>query len=185
MTRGESKENLVHVAVAKCTTLRRNPQYLTRKQLDSLKRSIERDGFVAPVLVRPIKGDRYEVVSGNHRFMAAQELGHKTVPAVVKKMSDKQAQRLSVNLNMIHGNPTAQLLAPFLAELDDDILADIHLEDDLLKELIDFDRELAEQLADLQAPSVTRATAATSPITRCKCPVCGKDHIASAQKNSE
>lgn len=180
----EKQHQLRQIPVAKCMTLRRNPQYLTRKQMDSLKRSIKRDGFVAPILVRP-SGKRFEIVSGNHRFMAAVELGYTKIPAVVAMLPKKAAQRLAVNLNMIHGDPTAELLAPFLAEMPDDVLSEIHIENDLLGDLKDFDAKLAKHLADLTIPdSVTRSESSPSPIATCKCPTCGKLHVASAPKNS-
>lgn len=160
------------VAVSSCDVLKRNPQHLTPKTMTRLRQSIERDGMVAPILVRPV-GDRYEVVSGNHRFMAARELGHGKVPAVIKRMDDATAQRLALNLNLIHGDPTAEQLAPFLAELDDEVLRQIHLTDALLDDVTRFDAELSERLAQLEAPD-SIATPAKTSTTRpeVKCPQC-------------
>jgi ParB family chromosome partitioning protein len=47
--------------------------------------SIERIGFLAPVVVVPPAdaGDPYLIVDGQHRFLAAQALGMKELPAVV------------------------------------------------------------------------------------------------------
>jgi ParB family chromosome partitioning protein len=47
--------------------------------------SIERIGFLAPVVVVPPAdaGDPYLIVDGQHRFLAAQALGMKEIPAVV------------------------------------------------------------------------------------------------------
>ncbi|MEX2557011.1 MAG: ParB/RepB/Spo0J family partition protein [Actinomycetota bacterium] len=47
--------------------------------------SIERIGFLAPVVVVPPAdaGDPYLIVDGQHRFLAAQALGMKEMPAVV------------------------------------------------------------------------------------------------------
>lgn len=162
------------VAVASCDVLKRNPQHLKPATMARLKESVERDGFVAPILVRPINGGRYEVVSGNHRFMAARELGYETVPAVVKEMNDATAQRLALNLNLIHGDPTAEQLAPFLAELDDATLGQIHLTEDLLADVERFDAELSARLASLEAPD-SIATPAHASTTRpeVECPSCG------------
>ena len=44
--------------------------------------SIEKVGFVAPVVVVPRNG-RYIIIDGQHRFLAAQELGLKNIPAIV------------------------------------------------------------------------------------------------------
>jgi ParB family transcriptional regulator, chromosome partitioning protein len=46
--------------------------------------SVERVGFVAPiVVVEADEGDGYLIIDGQHRFLAAQELGLKQLPAVV------------------------------------------------------------------------------------------------------
>lgn len=161
----------------KLVTLKRNPQYLTPKQMESLKASIGRDGFVAPILVRPIKGGRYEVISGNHRFMAACELRMKEVPCVVSKMTDREAKRLAVNLNTIHGDPNAELLAPFLADMDDDLLAEIHLADDVMDELVEFDKQLAERLKDLEPPDSINTDSPKHSNATCVCPKCGSTHL--------
>lgn len=169
---------LIHVPVDKCVALKRNPQYLSPKQMDALKESIERDGFLAPVLVRRHGEDSYEVLSGNHRVMASRELGMDTVPALLVEMDDQTAGRIAVNLNTVHGDPTAELLAPFLAELDDRTLATVHLADDLLSDLRAFDTSLAETLAKLDVPSTfDNETPTGGSIEQCLCPSCGRAHM--------
>lgn len=168
-----TKIDYQQVSVALCDVLRRNPQNLAQKTMDALKASIERDGFLVPVLLRPIAGGRYEVVSGNHRFMAARDLGHVTVPAAVRPMTDSEMQRLAVNLNLIHGDPTVEQLAPFLAEMDDATLGCIHLDQTMLDQIKIFDIELSQKLADLEAPDDV-ATEAKTHTTRPEvtCPNC-------------
>jgi ParB-like chromosome segregation protein Spo0J len=166
------------IEVAKCVLLERNPQYLTPKQMSSLKRSIERDGFVVPILVRHHTNGKYEIVSGNHRFMAAQSLGYKTVPAVIADLPLADCKRLAINLNLIHGDPKAEQLAPFLADLDDEILGQIHLEGDLLRDVLAFDDILGARLNKLEdVPGADHESPKTNVAT-CKCEKCGKTHIA-------
>lgn len=157
--------------------LKRNPQYLTPKQMESLKASIERDGFCAPILVRPIDDERYEIISGNHRFMASSELGYTEIHCVVSEMDDRMAKRLAINLNTIHGEPNAELLAPFLAELDDETLGDIHIDDSIKDDLMDFDTELADQLKALNPPKTIDRSSRTHSNATCRCPVCGLIHV--------
>lgn len=171
------------IAVKQIVTLKRNPQYLTPKQMESLKASINKDGFCAPILVRPLKRGRYEVVSGNHRFMAAVELGMLKIPCVVANLSLKAAKRLAINLNTIHGEPNAELLAPFLAELDISTLRDIHIENDMKKELIAFDEHLAEMLKELEAPEHIDRDSPQHSNATCKCPKCGSLHIRKNEKS--
>jgi ParB/RepB/Spo0J family partition protein len=171
------KTLLKEINAEQLVILKRNPQYLTSKQMNNLKKSIERDGFCAPILVRQIKKERYEIVSGNHRFMASQELGIKKIPCVVAKITAKEAQRLAINLNTIHGNPNAELLAPFLAELDEDILKEIFIEDDMKKELLEFDEHLADMLAKMEPPEKMNRESPTMSNKICICPVCERKHF--------
>src|SRR5690606_27320819 len=90
---------------------------------------------------------------------------------------DQAAGRVAINLNTIHGEPLAEQLAPFLAELDDATLAEIHIEKALLDDVMRFDAELKARLAELAAPASIDTESSTSPIDRCACPTCGKSHI--------
>lgn len=171
------KTDLRLIAAKKLVTLKRNPQYLTPKQMESLKASIRRDGFCAPILVRPYKAGRFEVISGNHRFMAAVEIGLLEIPCVVSDMSDGAAKRLAINLNTIHGEPNAELLAPFLAELESDFLKDIHIEDILKESLMKYDDTLAELLAKLEAPDAVNRDSPKQSNETCVCAKCGATHF--------
>lgn len=163
--------------ISKILTLKRNPQYLTPKQMESLKASVQRDGFVCPILVRPLKSGKFEVISGNHRFMAAKEIGMDKVPCVVSNMPEKAMKRLAVNLNTIHGNPNAELLAPFLADLDQDTLAEIHIDPADLEELCEFDEKLKQSLDKLQIPESIDHKSPHHKNDTCKCAKCGKVHV--------
>jgi ParB/RepB/Spo0J family partition protein len=171
-----NRGKLIQVAVPKCRVLTRNPQYLTPHQMDALKTSIARDGFLVPILVRP-HDDYYEVLSGNHRFLCAQELDLPRIPALEIHCTDEEARRIAVNLNTIHGEPDPAALAPFLADLDDELLGTIHLADDCLKALRDFDGELATRLDELQPVDAVNQDSQPQ-IPNCRCDTCGRLHIA-------
>lgn len=164
------------IPVGQIVTLKRNPQYLTPRQMDSLKESIRRDGFCAPILVRPITRGRFEVISGNHRFMAASEVGMREVPCVVARMTKAQAQRLAVNLNTIHGDPNAELLAPFLAEMDDEVLRTIHVEDRMKRDLAKLDEDLAQRMKEFDMLESMNQPGPHDPPNTCECPKCGRRH---------
>ena len=59
--------------------------------LDELAQSIRNRGIVQPILVRPIKAGRFEIVAGERRWRAAQIAGLLTVPALVRDIPDEQA----------------------------------------------------------------------------------------------
>ena len=53
--------------------------------------SIARSGVMQPVIVRPLKGGRYELVAGERRWRAATLALISRVPALVRELSDEQA----------------------------------------------------------------------------------------------
>ena len=180
------KTRLVTLRLDQLLALKRNPQYLTEKQMTALKESIQRDGFLAPIVVRRQKRTGlYEILSGNHRKMAMAELGHKEIPCVeLLNCSDAQAARIAVNMNTVHGDPTPELIAPFLADLDADLLRTIHLDDALMKGCMDFDATLAERLKSMELPDSLNRDSLRGTIPNCTCQ-CGNKHVAAAPKASK
>jgi ParB family chromosome partitioning protein len=69
--------------------------------LSGLASSIEANGVVQPLLVRPLPDGSYELIAGERRWRAAQTAGLAKVPAVVR--NQELAQRLQVALieNMV------------------------------------------------------------------------------------
>lgn len=171
------KNELRFLPTNKIITLKRNPQYLTPKQMEGLKKSILRDGFCAPILVRPIKNGKFETISGNHRFMAACEIGLKHIPCVISKISDKSAKRLAINLNTIHGEPTVELLAPFLSEIEINDLTEIHIEDGMKKELLSFDTNLTGMFKKMELDGNLNRDSPNHKNQMCQCPLCGRKHF--------
>jgi ParB family chromosome partitioning protein len=59
------------------------------EDLRELVDSVREKGVLQPVLVRPTP-EGYELVAGERRLRAAQAAGVEAVPAVVRKMSDRE-----------------------------------------------------------------------------------------------
>jgi ParB family transcriptional regulator, chromosome partitioning protein len=59
--------------------------------LAALTASIEMAGFLQPVVVREVAPGRYELLSGERWWRAAQELGHAQIPAIVRDAPDDAA----------------------------------------------------------------------------------------------
>jgi ParB family transcriptional regulator, chromosome partitioning protein len=80
-------------------------QYQTRgrikeESLNELAASIRTSGVMQPVLVRPGRDGRYELIAGERRWLASQRAGKKTIPAVVKPVSDQQALEMTIIENL-------------------------------------------------------------------------------------
>ena len=69
--------------------------------LDGLASSIESNGVVQPLLVRPLHDGGYELITGERRWRAARQVGLERVPAIVR--DSEQSERLQVALieNMV------------------------------------------------------------------------------------
>jgi ParB family chromosome partitioning protein len=95
----------------------RNP-YQTRlhfdeKLLAELAESIAANGVVQPILVRPLASGRFQLIAGERRWLASQQAGKTTIPAVVKQVSDVQAMEITIveNLQRADLNPIEQARA--------------------------------------------------------------------------
>ena len=164
--------------------LRRNPQYLSEKQSAALRKSISRDGFLAPIVVRR-KAEKYEILSGNHRVIGAREEGLVDVPAcLVDPCDDARAARIAINMNTVHGDPTPELMAPFLADMDEETMRSVFIDETLLAGICDFDSTLKERLDALMLPDELDKDSPKGSIPNCVCK-CGHRHVAVARKNSK
>ncbi|MFF2500073.1 ParB/RepB/Spo0J family partition protein [Peribacillus sp. NPDC058075] len=109
-----SKDEIVREI--KVRELRPNP-YQPRKNfrleaIEELKQSIMEHGILQPIIAREsIKG--YEIVAGERRYRAAKEAGLKTVPVVVRKLSEQQMMELAIleNLQREDLNPIEEAVA--------------------------------------------------------------------------
>src|SRR6185369_12930648 len=70
-----------------------------RAELDELKASIASSGLLQPLLVRP-RASGFELVAGERRFRAIQELGWREVPAHVRELDDQAVLTLALIENL-------------------------------------------------------------------------------------
>lgn len=98
------KEYIQQLSPDKLVPFQNHP-YQVREDaaMDELVESIRVHGVLSPLLARP-KGEGYELVSGHRRRLAAQKLGLKTVPVLVREMSDDEAVILMVDSNLQREN---------------------------------------------------------------------------------
>lgn len=77
-----------------------------REALQELIESIRQHGIIQPLIVRQA-GARFELIAGERRWRAAQELGLATVPVIVRTANDLQVLELSLieNLQRADLNP--------------------------------------------------------------------------------
>ena len=98
------KEYIQQLSPDKLAPFQNHP-YQVREDaaLSELMESIRTHGVLSPLLARP-KGESYELVSGHRRRLVAQKLGLKTVPVLVREMTDDEAVILMVDSNLQREN---------------------------------------------------------------------------------
>ena len=95
----------------------RNPfqtrSQMNEEQLAELAASITANGVVQPVLVRPLASGRFQLIAGERRWRASQLAGKKTIPAILRQVSDEQAMEITIveNLQRADLNPMEQARA--------------------------------------------------------------------------
>jgi ParB family chromosome partitioning protein len=77
------------------------------EKLEALARSLARRGLIQPIVVRPVRDGRYQIVAGERRFRAARMAGLAEVPVVVRSAAELEAYevRLVENLQREDLNP--------------------------------------------------------------------------------
>ena len=92
----------------------RNPfqtrSQMNEEQLGELAASITSNGVVQPVLVRPLANGRFQLIAGERRWRASELAGKKTIPAILRQVSDEQAMEITIveNLQRTDLNPMEQ-----------------------------------------------------------------------------
>ena len=84
--------------------IERNP-YQTRRQLkeetlNELAASIRANGVMQPIVVRPQKDGRYQLIAGERRWQASKRAGKTHIPALVRQVSDQQALEMTIIENI-------------------------------------------------------------------------------------
>jgi ParB family chromosome partitioning protein len=88
-------------------------QVFDEEALDELKTSIQEVGFLQPIVVRELGGNKYELVMGERRWRAAQALDRETIPAIIRETRDDAMLRdaLLENIHRANLNPLEEAAA--------------------------------------------------------------------------
>ena len=104
-----------NIAVSKLRPFENNPyQVKDDAEMNTLIESIQTQGVLSPLIVRPIEDtDEYEVISGHRRLHAAQKAGITEIPALIYAL-DRDAAAIAVvdsNLHREHILPSEKAFA--------------------------------------------------------------------------
>ena len=94
---------MTNISINKLHEFRDHPyQVLDNEEMNSLIESVQQQGIMTPLIVRPLEGttDEYEIISGHRRFRAAQKAGLAEVPAFIRPVSRDEAAIMLVDSNL-------------------------------------------------------------------------------------
>ena len=94
---------MTNISINKLHEFRDHPyQVLDNEEMNSLIDSVQQQGIMTPLIVRPLEGstDEYEIISGHRRFRAAQKAGLTEVPAFIRPVSRDEAAIMVVDSNL-------------------------------------------------------------------------------------
>ena len=139
------RDTLATLSVARIRPGRYQPRTrMDQEALAELASSIQSQGLMQPVLVRPVDRERYELIAGERRWRAAQMAGLQEIPALVREVADESALAMSLieNIQRENLNPMEEAAG--------------------LQRLVDEFRMTHEQAAD----AVGRSRSATTNLLR-------------------
>src|SRR3989344_2235180 len=108
------QERVWHIPVSSITPNTHQPrQNFSASELEDLSVSIKEHGILQPLLVTERADGGYELVAGERRWRAAQMASLATVPALIKKMADRQKLEVALieNIQRENLNPLEEAFA--------------------------------------------------------------------------
>lgn len=77
-------------------------------------------GLIQPIVIRQISESRFELVAGERRLKAFKLCGYREIPAILRHLSDQEAQKICVTENLQRENLTQFETAKALRRLKED-----------------------------------------------------------------
>lgn len=104
----DEHEHVEEIAVDTIVPNRFQPrQIFASEKIDELAETIKTHGLLQPIILREYEPGKYEIIAGERRFRAIQQLNWKTVPAIVRQMSDSESSSMAVIENLQREGLTA------------------------------------------------------------------------------
>ena len=93
---------------------------MSPEALEELSASIQSQGIIQPIVVRPLNTGGYEIIAGERRWRAAKQAGLKLVPCLIKPVDDRAAIAMALIENIQREDLNAIEEAQALERLQDE-----------------------------------------------------------------
>lgn len=140
-----------NVPISNCVLLEKNARFMTQETFNQLVDNIKRDGQLSSVPFCVPKGDKYEVISGNHRVQAGKMAGLTTITIMLaENLSNDEIRAIQLSHNSIHGQDDLQLLRELMNEITDVGLKEYAgIDESIFSELEKFDYDIVQPTNDI------------------------------------
>ena len=118
----KNTQNIIYKDINSLISAEYNPRQLKKEQYKNIKESLQRFGFVDPIIINKNKDRKNIIIGGHQRVKIAKDLDYKEIPCLEIDLPYEKERELNVRLNKNNG------------EFDFDLLSD-HFD---LDELIDW-----------------------------------------------
>ena len=97
----DKKEKIEEVSISLIDNFKNHPfKVLDNDEMKTLENSIQSNGLMEAVIIRPKKDGRFEMISGHRRLMACKNLGLETIPSRIRDLTDDEATIYMVDSNL-------------------------------------------------------------------------------------
>ena len=97
----KSKNELMDIDMAMVVPTEAQPrQSFKEDTIKELAESIEKNGLLQPIVVRPMAGGKYQIIAGERRYRAFKKLGRTMIPAIVRDYEDEEVDKLQLVENV-------------------------------------------------------------------------------------
>ena len=96
-----NEEKIISIEIERLKDFKDHPfRVRSDRDMQKLLASIKQYGILSPLIVRPIPEGVYEIISGHRRKYAAQQLGYRKVPVIIRAMKDDEAVISMIDANL-------------------------------------------------------------------------------------
>lgn len=103
-----SDEKIVEIELERLRSFENHPFKVTEDgQMMELQESIQKYGILNPLIVRPRPEGVYEIISSHRRKFAAEKIGYRKVPVIIRMLNDDEAV-----ISMVDSNLQREMIRP-------------------------------------------------------------------------
>lgn len=103
--KNNNKDEIILIHQSKLKSFDEQPyKVLFDDSMEELIKSIRENGILTPIIVRKLKNDMYQIISGHRRVEAGRKARIHKFPAIIKNLNDDEAIILLVDSNLQREN---------------------------------------------------------------------------------